>query len=215
VPVRAVIFDFNGTLSQDEPILLAIFQDLFAEYGRPLSAQEYFDGLAGLSDPEIVRTWLGPDHPAVDEAIERRTERYRERVADGSSVPGEVREAVRYAAARVPVAVVSGAARVEIEAVLEAAGLAGLARTIVAAEDVTSGKPDPAGYLRALELLDEDLSPSDVLVFEDTEAGVASAKAAGMRCIAVLGTLAPERLAAADEIVPGLDAELMRCVLGV
>jgi beta-phosphoglucomutase-like phosphatase (HAD superfamily) len=50
-------------------------------------------------------------------------------------------------------------------------------------------------------------------VFEDTEAGVAAAKAAGMRCIAVLGTLAPERLAAADEIVPALDVELMRRVL--
>ena len=54
---RAVIFDFNGTLSHDEPILLAIFQELFAEYGRPLSAEEYFDELAGLSDPEIVRTF--------------------------------------------------------------------------------------------------------------------------------------------------------------
>jgi beta-phosphoglucomutase-like phosphatase (HAD superfamily) len=215
VPVRAVIFDFNGTLSQDEPILLAIFQELFAEYGRPLSAQEYFDELAGLSDPEIVRTWLGPDHPAVDEAVERRIARYRERVADGSSVTEEVREAVRYAAERVPVAVVSGAARPEIEPVLEAAGLAGLVRTIVAAEDVSDGKPDPAGYLRALELLGGDLWPSDVVVFEDTEAGIASAKGAGMRCIAVLGTLAPERLASADEIVPALDAGLMRRVLGV
>ena len=118
MPVRAVIFDFNGTLSNDEPILFEIFRDLFAEYDRPLSAQEYFDELAGLSDPEIVRAWLGDDHPAVDEAIERRTERYRALVADGSSVPEEVREAVRYAAERVPVAVVSGAARAEIEPVL-------------------------------------------------------------------------------------------------
>src|SRR5919198_5682154 len=121
---RAVVFDFNGTLSQDEPILCEIFQELFAEQGKPLSAQEYFDQLAGLSDPEIVRTWLGRDHPAVDEVIEERFRRYRDRVADGSSVPGAVREAVRYAAARVPVAVVSGAARAEVEPVLAAAGLA-------------------------------------------------------------------------------------------
>ena len=112
--VRAVIFDFNGTLSHDEPILCEIFCELFAEHGRPLSAEEYFDELAGLSDPEIVGTWLGREHPAVEEVIERRIERYLELVADGSSVPEGVRGALRYAAARVPVAIVSGAARAEI-----------------------------------------------------------------------------------------------------
>jgi HAD superfamily hydrolase (TIGR01509 family) len=164
-----------------------------------------------------VRTWLGPDHPAVDEAIERRTVRYRELAADGSTVPRAVREAVRYAAERVPVAVVSGAARPEIEPVLEAAGLAGLLSVVVTAEDVPRGKPHPDGYLRALGLLDElldgGLVAADVLVFEDTEAGIAAARAAGMRCVAVLGTLAPERLAAADELVPVLDADLMRRAL--
>lgn len=214
MPVRAVIFDFNGTLSHDEPILCEIFCELFAEHGRPLSAQEYFDELAGLSDPEIVRTWLGRDHPSLDEVIERRIARYRELVADGSSVPDPVREAVRYAAERVPVAIVSGAAREEIEPVIGAAGLAASIRTIVGAEDVADGKPDPAGYLRALELLDGGLEASEVVVFEDTEAGIASAKAAGLRCIAVLGTLAPERLASADEIVPAIDVELMQRLLG-
>ena len=214
MPVRAVIFDFNGTLSHDEPILCEIFCELFAEHGRPLSAQEYFDELAGLSDPEIVRAWLGRDHPSVDEVIERRIARYRELVADGSSVPDPVREAVRYAAERVPVAIVSGAAREEIEPVIGAAGLAASIRTIVGAEDVADGKPDPAGYLRALELLDGGVEASEVVVFEDTEAGIASAKAAGLRCIAVLGTLAPERLASADEIVPAIDVELMQRLLG-
>jgi len=212
--VRAVIFDFNGTLSHDEPILCEIFCDLFAEYGRPLSAQEYFDELVGLSDPEIVRAWLGRDHPSVDEVIERRIERYKEQVADGSSVPFPVREAVRYASERVPVAVVSGAAREEIEPVIAAAGLTARISTIVGAEDVANGKPDPAGYLRALALLHGGLNASDVVVFEDTEAGVASAKAAGMRCFAVLGTLRADRLAAADEIVPAIDVELMQRLLG-
>jgi beta-phosphoglucomutase len=213
VRARAVIFDFNGTLSNDEPILFEIFRDLFAEHGRPLSAQQYFGELAGLSDPEIVRTWLGEENPAVEEVIERRVARYLERVADGSSVSEEVRAAVRYAAERVPVAVVSGAARAEIEPVLDAAGLAALVSVVVPAEDVAAGKPDPAGYLRALELLGGDLAAADVLVFEDTEAGIAAAKAAGMRCIAVLGTLAPERLAAADEIVPTLDVGVMQRLL--
>jgi beta-phosphoglucomutase len=211
---RAVIFDFNGTLSHDEPILCEIFMKLFAEHGRPLSAQEYFDELAGLSDPEIVRTWLGRDHPDVDEVIEERIRRYRAAVADGSSVPEDLRAAVRYAAERVPLAIVSGAARAEIETVVEAAGIADLFAAIVPAEDVERGKPKPDGYLRALTLLDGDLAAEDVLVFEDTEAGVAAAKGAGMQGFAVLGTLAPERLAQADEIVERIDVPLMERLLG-
>ncbi len=208
-PPRAILFDFNGTLSHDEPILCEIFIELFAEHGKPLSAQEYFDVLAGFSDPEIVRIWLGRDHPDVDEVIEERVRRYRAAVADGSSVPEAVRAAVRYAAERVPVAVVSGAARAEIEPVLEAAGLGDVLATIVSSDDVVEGKPHPEGYLRGLSLLDRGIEAVEVLVFEDTEAGVASAKAAGMRCFAVLGTLAPARLAAADEIVPAIDLALM------
>ena len=50
----AMVFDFNGTLSDDEPVLCEIFMHLFAEHGRPMSAQEYFDWLAGLSDPWAV-----------------------------------------------------------------------------------------------------------------------------------------------------------------
>jgi beta-phosphoglucomutase len=210
---RALVFDFNGTLSQDEPILCEILQDLFEEHGRPMSAQEYFDQLAGLSDPEIVRTWLGPDHPDVDEVIEERIVRYRDRVADGSSIPEEARAAVRYAAERVPVAVVSGAARAEIEPVLRAAGLLDAFVAIVPADDIERGKPDPEGYLRALELLDDGIRPEEIVVLEDTEAGIAAAKGAGMRCVAVLGTLAPERLAWADELVERVDRALVQRLL--
>jgi beta-phosphoglucomutase len=210
---RAVIFDFNGTLSQDEPILCEIFVELFAEHGKPMSAQEYFDELAGLSDPEVVRTWLGREHPDVDEVIRERIVRYRAAVADGSSIPDEVRAAVRYAAGRVPLAIVSGAAREEIEPVLEAAGLRDAFPVLVSSDDVERGKPDPEGYRTALGLLDEDIDAGEVLVVEDTEAGIAAAKAAGMRSIAVLGTLAPERLRAADEIVERIDLPLMQRLL--
>ena len=206
--VRAIVFDFNGTLSDDEPIMCEIFVRLFAEHGRPLSAEEYYDELAGLSDPEIVRTWLGHDHPDVDAVIEQRVQRYRDAVGDGSTVHEHVREAVRWAAERVPLAICSGAARAEIEPVVEAAGLAPLFRGIVSSDDVVHGKPDPEGYLQALELL--DLPAPEVLVFEDTEAGIASAKAAGLRVIAKRGTLDPHRLAAADELVDRIDVELLR-----
>src|SRR5881396_1126268 len=107
---RAIVFDFNGTLSDDEPILYRIFAELFAEHGRPLTQQEYLDQLAGLSDPEVVGTWLGHDNPVAEAVVEQRIERYRAAVSDGSSITPRVREAVRYAAERVPVAIVSGAA---------------------------------------------------------------------------------------------------------
>jgi beta-phosphoglucomutase len=210
---RAVVFDFNGTLSNDEPVLYEIFAALFAEQGKPLSAQEYFDELCGLSDPEIVRTWLGPDHPGVEAVIRERVDRYRAVVADGSSVEEWTREALRYASERVPVAIVSGAARAEIEPVMRAAELADLVSFVVAAEDVEHGKPHPDGYLRALELFDSDLRADDVLVFEDTEAGIASAKAAGMTVVAVTGTLAPERLQEADDRVDRVTDDVMRSYL--
>jgi HAD superfamily hydrolase (TIGR01509 family) len=207
--VRAVIFDFNGTLSDDEPILCEIFMHLFAEHGKPMSAQEYFDRLVGLSDPEIVRTWLGDDDPDVEVVIEERTRRYRDAVADGSSVHEHVREAVRFAASRVPLAICSGAARAEIEPVVDAAGLAACFETIVSSDDVVHGKPDPEGYAKALAALDVD--PADSLVVEDTEAGVASARAAGVgRVVALQTTLDPRRLMEADMLIDRLDVAVMR-----
>jgi len=210
---RALIFDFNGTLSDDEPILCEIFIHLFAEHGKPLSAQEYFDELAGLSDPEIVRTWLGHDHPDVDAVIAERVERYRAAVAGGSSVPERVRVAVRYAAERVPLAICSGAAHAEIEPVVEASGLEPLFRGIVAADDVVEGKPHPEGYRKALELL--RVPATDVAVFEDTEAGIAAARAAGIgRVLAMTGTLDPNRLRGADELIDRLDVDVIRRLVG-
>jgi beta-phosphoglucomutase len=207
--VRAVIFDFNGTLSDDEPILCEIFMHLFAEHGKPMSAQEYFDRLAGLSDPEIVRAWLGDDHPDVEAVIGERVNLYRDAAADGSTVREHVREAVRYAAGRVPLAICSGAARAEIEPVVEAAGLAACFETIVSSDDVAHGKPDPEGYAKALAALDVD--PADSLVVEDTEAGIAAGRAAGVgRVVALQTTLDPHRLAEADELIDRLDVVVMR-----
>jgi len=209
VPVAAVIFDFNGTLSDDEPLLCEIFMHLFAEQGRPMSAQEYFDQLAGLSDPEIVKSWLGEDHPAVDAVIAERESRYRAAAADGSTVREHIREAVRYAAERAPLAICSGAARDEIDPVVEAAGLVGCFRAIVSSGDVAHGKPDPEGYVKALAVLEAD--PPETVVFEDTEAGVTAARAAGVgRVLAVRTTLEPHRLAAADELIDRIDLDVMR-----
>jgi len=213
-PTRAVAFDFNGTLSHDEPILFAVYHEMFAARGRPLSADDYYGTLAGLSEEAIIGTWLGVEGEALAALVEERIERYLELSGDGATVSRSVREAVAYAADRVPVAVVSGAFRREIEPVLAGAGLDRHVEVIVAAEDVERGKPDPAGYARAVELLGRRLLPSEVVALEDTEAGVASAKAAGLRCVAVLGTHATERLRGADEIVEAIDVDLVQRLLG-
>lgn len=212
-PARALMFDFNGTLSHDEPVLFAIYSELFAEHGRPLTEDDYFRMLAGNTEESIIGGWLGVDGDELATLVEERIDRYVRR-ADGSTIPQPLRLAVRHAAARVPVAVVSGAYRREIEPVLELAGLAGCVTALVAADDVTRGKPDPEGYLRALVALGDGLAPPDVVAFEDTEAGVASASAAGLRCLAVRGTHPDERLAGAEAIVDAIDVELVRSLVG-
>lgn len=211
-PVRGIAFDFNGTLSHDEPILYSVYRDLFAEHGRPLGEQDYYGRLAGLSEEAIISGWLGVAGEELAEIVAVRVARYRDRTADGSTVPGSIRAAVRYAAQRAPLAVVSGAFRAEVEPVLEAAGLTGEFRCLVTADDVEHGKPHPQGYERAVELL--GVAPENLVAFEDTEAGIAAAKDAGVRCIAVAGTLPLERLARADAIVETVDVPLLARLLG-
>jgi beta-phosphoglucomutase-like phosphatase (HAD superfamily) len=107
------------------------------------------------------------------------------------------------------VAIASGAARLEIETVLEASGLRDVFGVLVCLEDVVHGKPDPEGYLVALELLNQGraapIEAADVLVFEDSEQGLKAATAAGMRCVMVAGPTPVERLTGAESIVNALD----------
>jgi beta-phosphoglucomutase len=201
--VRALLLDFNGTISEDEPILCEIFQELFDEAGKPLTEGEYYDRLAGFSDREIVRMWLGRDDAAL---LDRKSARYRQ-LADGSTVSSETRKAVRAAAEVVPVAIVSGSARTEIEPVLDAAGIAEAITLVVSEDDITRSKPDPEGYLIAVDLL--GVEPGGAVAVEDSEAGIAAAKAAGIYCVAVTTTLPRERLSAADEVAERVDRALI------
>ena len=211
--VRAIVFDFNGTLSHDEPVLFAIYAELFAEQGRPLREAEYYGLLAGNSEEAIIGGWLGVEGADLETLVDERIERYVRR-ADGATVPHAVRQAVLHAAQRVPVGVVSGASRREIEPVLARAGLRDAVTAVVAAEDVDRGKPDPESYRRVLERLGGGLVPEEVVAFEDTEAGVAAALGAGVRCIAVRGTHPDERLAAAERIVDAIDTRLVESLVG-
>ena len=211
MPIRAVIFDFNGTLSQDEPVLCRIYRELFAEYGTSISDRDYYERLSGLAEHAIAEICLGLADPRIPEFIRKRIARYRATVSDGSTVTETTRAAVRFAGERARLGIVSGAAREEIVPVVAAAGLAELLATVVADDDVARGKPDPESYLLALEAL--GTRGDETLVFEDTEAGVAAAKAAGTRVVALLGTQPRERLAEADETVETIDVPLLRRLL--
>jgi beta-phosphoglucomutase len=197
--MRAVVFDFNGTLSDDEPVLARVYHELRPE----LSPELYFAQLAGHTDEEI----LGPD-PAL---IARRIERYNELVADGSTIDDETRSAVRFAATRLPIGIVSSAYRTEIEPVLSASGLADAFSTVVTLDDVSRGKPDPEPYLLAANRLGVDAA--DLLVFEDTDVGVRAAKAAGARVVGLSRTLGAARMGAADELAERIDVPLLERLL--
>lgn len=212
---RAVLFDFNGTLSLDEPVWFEVYRELFAELGRPLTEADYFGQLAGLSDEEAATLWLGAGHPAIARVVAEGVSRFWQTAGDGSTIPEAAREALAAAAALLPVGIVTTGRRAGLDAVLAVTGLDRHVAFTVTAEDVSRTKPDPEGYLLALERLGSGTEAADVLVFEDTPLGVAAAKAAGMRCVAVLGSATRERLTGADEVVDALDAALVRRLVAI
>jgi len=201
----AVVFDFNGTLSDDEAILEKIFTDLFATHlGWQMSAADYRSSLLGRSDREIVEIAVrehggdGPD--LIEDLLGRRRERYKKAVAEKSPVTAAATELVeRLAAAQVPMAVVTGAQREDVQAVLSSCAVGKRIQLLVTEEDVRVGKPDPEGFLLGARLL--GVPPEDVLVFEDSVPGIRGALAAGMACIAVTG---PEPEPEVAALAPGM-----------
>jgi HAD superfamily hydrolase (TIGR01509 family) len=177
---------------------------LFEEVGRPITADEYLTELAGHTDPEMFIRWLGVADPAL---MEERIRRYQALVADGSTVDEETRAAVRYAAERGPVGLVTSAYRSEVDPVLDVTGLRTAFAAVVSLDDVANGKPHPEPYLRAAELL--DVEPSRLIVLEDTDIGVASAKAAGAYVVGITRTLGAARMQEADELADRVDVALV------
>jgi beta-phosphoglucomutase len=211
----AVIFDFNGTLSDDEPILFQIFGELFGEHlNWAMTADDYDRHLLGHSDREIVEKACeitGIDAP-VDPLLELRKRRYRELVAHHNPITAETAALVRVLAEHhVPMAIVTGAQRDDVRAVLESSPVGEVITVVVAEEDVRRGKPDPEGFLAGATALDR--LPADVVVFEDSVPGVRGALAAGMRCIAVGAQPSPEVRTVAPAVVPRLSPDLVSHVL--
>lgn len=212
--VRGAIFDFNGTITDDEELQYEIYAEVFADlHGVTLERATYYTELAGLSDPGIVSrvAELAVLDLSADQAahlLEERVERYAARIATAPPVRPGAAGLIRELSARIPLALGTGAYRSEAELVLRTAGLYDCFTSIVTVEDVRHGKPDPETFERALARLD-GLTPAEVVVFEDSVFGVAAAQAAGMRCVAV--PVSPDGISSAsgevvvvDSLHPGL-----------
>ena len=213
------MLDFNGTISDDEPLLEELYRALFAEIGLELSSARYQHEFAGLSDPAIVARGIAlvdrTDEAGLAEAlIASYTARYLERVRARPTIGADTAAFLRLAAARVPLAIASGAPRATVEAALGGDGMCSLFTAIVTSEDVTRGKPDPEPYLRALALLDAarapdpPYDPATVWAIEDATVGVLAARAAGMRVVALRTPAYDAELAPADLVEDRLDAAL-------
>lgn len=209
----AVIFDFNGTLSDDEPILFDTFSELFRTHlGWTMTAQDYRTELLGKSDREIIAHAHArhgrPDAPSVDELLTLRHGRYKDRVADHNPITEPAVALVELLVSEdIPVAIVTGAQRDDVLAVLEHSPVGPWIPILIAEEDVAQGKPHPEGYLTAARLLQRD--PGDILVFEDSVPGVLAARAAGMPCIAVSSDPSPQLREIAPTVVPALSPDLV------
>jgi len=198
----ALLLDFNGVIINDEEQHRVALTSALESYGIPLTTAEYYRDYLGFDDRECFRhafrrAGVEFDRDRLVEAIGRKGAAYEAAIAEQMDlVPGAT--AFIEAASRegLAIAIVSAARRSEIEYVLNAAGVLDLVDAIVAAEDVTSCKPSPEGYLYGLDLLRAD--PADAVAVEDSIPGMQAARAAGLR-VAMLATSHPrEELAMAD-----------------
>ena len=214
-PLQAIVFDFDGVIANSEPLHLLAFQQALAEDGVELSATDYYSRYLGYDDVGMFEA-LGRDRgmsmqsARVAELVARKGDRMQDLMRSGSVVfPGAL-EFIREAAAAVPIAIASGALRHEIDEIIDAAGVADLFATIVAAGDTPESKPSPAPYRLAFEQLRERtgraLDPRRSVAIEDSRWGLESARGAGLRLVGVTNSYSAGELSSAELVVDGLSA---------
>ncbi len=204
--IEAVVFDLDGLLIQSEELWADVREQLARDRGGRYGPEEQ-RAMMGMSSPEWSRYMhehVGlPESPdaIAAEVVELMAGRYRERLP---LIDGAV-EAVERLAARWPLGLASSSNRPLIDLVLELSGLAPLFRATVSSEEVARGKPAPDVYLEASRRL--GVEPTHAAAIEDSHAGIGSAKAAGMRVVAIPNPSFPpgdEALAEADVVLRSL-----------
>jgi len=210
----AVLFDFNGVLVDDEDVHFEAFRRTLAAAGVTIDHRVYRRFL-GYDDHGTIVALLAHydrrdafDDVGLARAVADKQDVYAQLAGRHPRLGFGARalvQALRAAGARL--AIVSGARRAEIDPVLDAAGLRDCFDVVVAAEDVTRGKPDPEGYRLARARLEAAAgAPLDAVAIEDAPAGLRAARAAGVRCVGLATTCPAAELEGADEIAPSLAA---------
>jgi beta-phosphoglucomutase len=213
----AVIFDFDGVLVNSEPLHFRAFQQVAAGEKIDLDEDEYYRDLIGFDDKGAWKFLFASRGRELDPKTFLRVLALKTEVMRGlmeqrnyKALPG-VEQCVRGLWRHYPLAICSGALRDEIETMLEGVSLRDCFNVIVAAEDVSVGKPDPSGYLLAMELLSEkmhrELKPADCLVIEDAPKVITSVKKAGFPVLAVTNTHPADKFTDANWIVESLDPQ--------
>jgi len=216
--LRAVIFDFNGIIVDDEPIHFQLFQKVLGEEGITLTEEAYYERYLGFDDRGAFMAGFRDNNrpltdPELAELIDRKAAYYQQTICDHAVIFPGVKTLVYGLAPVVPLGVASGALRREIVTILTTAGLLNYFQAIVSAEDVEHGKPEPEIFLKVLAKLNAGASPriepADCVVIEDSKEGIHGARRAGMKCLAVTNSHPAELLSEADAVVTSLeDVEL-------
>jgi beta-phosphoglucomutase len=211
VPI-ATLFDFDGVLVDSEPVHLAAFNDVLARRGTIIDPGEYAARYLSKDDAGVFREVLAgggsqPSEHEVRELVAAKAPCFMDRFAGAFRVFPGAEALIARRAARGPVGIVSGALRGEIEFALTRMGVRGLIAFVVSAESTEQSKPHPAPYEHALRELDRLGHRATSLAIEDSVGGVASARAAGLRCVAVAHSYPEEVLASAGAAAVALDLE--------
>jgi HAD superfamily hydrolase (TIGR01509 family) len=213
--IRAIIFDFNGVIADDETLHVLCFQKALAEQSLSLTKEEYYGTYLGMDERTCAAALLTArdgraDGRQLQTIIDRKSALFQENTASHTPplFPGVV-EFITQARSDYRLAIASGGRREQIDQALRGTPIERSFAVILPADDCAVGKPDPAIYRHTLKLLNAReprpplLTAQDCLVIEDSVAGIRSAQAAGMKVLAVATTYPAERLKEADAVVEG------------
>ncbi|MCX7822190.1 MAG: HAD family phosphatase [Syntrophobacterales bacterium] len=215
IVIESVFFDCDGVLVNTEPLHYRAFLKVVKPYGALFDYKTYTDRYIGFDDRDAFRAIMF-DYPVsfreedIPKLVERKNAYILEEASLGVDTFNGVVPFVRSIhEAGVPLGLVSGSLRKEVEAFLSYLGILELFSIFITAEDVSHSKPSPESYQRALkkmaETLQRDLTPSRCIAFEDTPAGIESAKGAGIRVVAVEHSFDKSYLNQADLVIPSFE----------
>lgn len=210
----AIIFDFDGVVVDSEPVHYEAFAEILRSQQIELRREDYYAKYLGFDDRDCFGAVLAdhgrtPQPGQIADMIARKTQIVQRIFRDSiQALPGAVELICSAAKHDLPVAICSGALRLEIQLASRRVGVLQHIAAIVAADDVDHGKPDPEGYRKAIDRLGatkgQMFSASRCLAVEDSPAGVQAAKAAGMKVLAVTNSYPEQDLADADRVVTSL-----------